>query len=272
MAQPDETTGFEIVRPASVGIPVVVHAPHGGTAIPTDVRRELLLDDRELATELLRMTDHRTDELARHLVDDVGATAFVNRLSRLVVDPERFLDPAEEPMEAVGMGAVYTLTHDLEPLREPDGTDRDALVAAYVDPYATALADLVTETVETHGACLIVDLHSYPAERLPYEQGGERRPAVCIGTDADHTPQVVVEAVERAAAEHELDTDRDTPFAGTYVPLAHLGRDRRVRSVMLELRRDTHVDETTGEPHDGYPRIERFLVDAVTAVSGPLGA
>jgi hypothetical protein len=38
-----------------------------------------------------------------------GARAGVRqRLSRLVVDPERFLDPEREATEAVGRGAVYT--------------------------------------------------------------------------------------------------------------------------------------------------------------------
>lgn len=270
MTPRDTTTGFAVARPERAGPPVVVHAPHGGTTIPADVRRGLLLDDGALATELLRMTDHRTDALARHLVGDVGATAFVNRLSRLVADPERFLDPATEPMEEVGMGAVYARTHDGRALRDPEATDRDVLVSAYVEPYAGALAELVTEMIEAHGSCLIVDLHSYPSERLPYERGGEGRPAVCIGTDPVHTPPAVIDAVERTAADHGLDTDRDTPFAGTYVPLAHLGRDRRVTSVMLELRRDTHIDEATGLPGDGYEQVERFLSGAVRAAVGAL--
>ncbi len=33
------------------------------------------------------------------------------------------------------------------------------------------------------------------------------------------------------------------PFSGTYVPLAHHTRDRRVSSIMIELRRDTYLSE-----------------------------
>ena len=266
----DAPAGFEILPPERDGPPVVVHAPHGGTTIPAAVRADLLPDDDGLATELLRMTDHRTDALAQHLVERVGATAFVNRLSRLVVDPESFLDPDEEAMEEVGMGVVYTQTHDLQPLREQDPDGRDRLIRTFFEPYAAALADLVTGMLERKGTCLIVDLHSYPSRRLPYEQGDEQRPAVCVGTDDFHTPSAVVGAIRQAAREHRLDVGLDSPFPGTYVPLRHLGRDRRVTSVMLELRRDTHIDETTGRPNAGYARIERFLGDAVTAATEAL--
>ncbi len=41
----------------------VIHLPHASTVIPASVRAELLLSDQDLALELLRMTDHLTDEL-----------------------------------------------------------------------------------------------------------------------------------------------------------------------------------------------------------------
>jgi N-formylglutamate deformylase len=259
---------FDVLRPARPGLPVVVHAPHGSTHIPADVRADLLLDDETLTTELLRMTDHHTDRLAEHLVGTLGVTAFVNRTSRLVVDPERFPDPADEDMDAAGMGAVYTRTHDGRPLRTEDADRRAALLADYFHPYADALTGLVAATLEAHGSCLLVDLHSYPSQRLPYERGGSDRPAVCIGTHPVHTPSDVVDAVTAAADDHGLDTALDTPFAGTYVPLQYFGRDDAVRSVMLELRRDTYLDEATAEPADGYANVQRFLVDAVSAAAG----
>jgi hypothetical protein len=41
----------------------VIHLPHASTIIPATVRPELLLSDQDLAIELLRMTDHLTDDL-----------------------------------------------------------------------------------------------------------------------------------------------------------------------------------------------------------------
>jgi hypothetical protein len=38
------------------------------------------------------------------------------------------------------------------------------------------------------------------------------------------------------------------------VPLAHYGTDLRVRSIMLEVRRDLYMDETSGAPDEGALR------------------
>ncbi|HZY00095.1 MAG TPA: N-formylglutamate amidohydrolase [Dermatophilaceae bacterium] len=101
---------FEIV-PGDASSPYVVHVPHSSTGIPDDVRAHLMLDDDALAEELRLMTDARTEELARLAISQVKPRPwlFVNRLSRLVVDPERLTDE-HEVMYAVGMGAVYTRT------------------------------------------------------------------------------------------------------------------------------------------------------------------
>ena len=41
-----------------------------------------------------------------------------------------------------------------------------------------------------------------------------------------------------------METALNTPFAGTLVPLKHFGKEPRVHSVMLEIRRDQYMDES----------------------------
>jgi N-formylglutamate deformylase len=261
----DDGPAFEVLPPEGPAAAVVVHVPHAGTAIPGAVRDGLLLDDDELAVELLRMTDHRTDVLAGD-VAAAGATRFVNRVSRLVVDPERFVDDHDEVMATRGMGVVYTHGHRRQPIRRPDPAARTHLVERFFTPYAAAFAATVDDLVATHGRCTIVDLHSYPAVRLPYEIGDGPRPPVCVGTDPFHTPRALTELVEEVARRRGLVTARDTPFAGTYVPSDRYGRDPRVASVMLELRRDTYLDERTATPTDDEPDVRAFVAAVVAAI------
>ena len=251
---------------------VVVHVPHASNIIPTDVRSRILLDDDALARELLASTDHHTDLLVADLDADVPVLA--HGVSRLVVDPERFLEPAREATEAIGRGAVYTRGVHGELLRDDTAPDwaevRADLIARFFVPHHQRVEETVGRIVRSHGSCTLIDVHSYPSVALPYELAGgldpaAPRPELCIGTDADHTPEELTLGVERVAHRLGIGTARDTPFAGTFVPSAWLG-DPRVRSVMLEVRRDTYMDECTGALHDGAVRIRQLIAGVVDDV------
>src|SRR5262249_36988045 len=149
--------------------------------IPPAVRQGIVLSDSALEAELLRVTDHLTDELFRPALD-LGGLVFANRLSRVVIDPERFRDDADEVMAGRGVGAVYRRTTSGQILREPSSAEHEHLLRTYFDPYAAALRKAVDVLLERFGRCLIVDGHSYPAVPLGWElQPTGRRPDVCLG-------------------------------------------------------------------------------------------
>ncbi|MFC3689805.1 N-formylglutamate amidohydrolase [Aquipuribacter hungaricus] len=246
---------------------VVLHVPHASRAVPDGVRAGLLLDDDGLETELDRMTDTATDVLAGLAAGAAAVTPWrwVNPWSRLVVDPERFPDAREE-MLAVGMGAVYARTSDGRPLRAPDpGRDED-LLARYFRPYADGLADLVDDRLAACGSAVLLDVHSYPRDALPYERHGDGpRPQVCLGADAVHTPGWLLDAARAAfGAHHEVGLD--SPFSGSYTPTRHHGHDRRVATVMVEVRRDVYLDDGL-RPSDGLDGLAAALADLVDAVA-----
>lgn len=260
--------GFDVLAPSAGSAPVVVHVPHSATGIPRQVRRTLQLSDADLAAELRTMTDHHTDRLVAG-TGALGAVRFVNRWSRLAVDPERFADPRREEMEDVGMGAIYTATNDGRRLRRIDPEQREQLLARHFHPYHAAFAAEVDQQLEHHGVCTIIDVHSYPRKALPYERhGADPRPPLCIGTHPVHTPHHLRATVAGIAESHGLCWAFDVPFRGTFVPQRHLD-DPRVRSVMLEFRRDTYLDEATSEPHTGLAHLAGLCEAVVAAVARP---
>ena len=255
---------FEIV-PGDASSPYVVHVPHSSTRIPDDVRAQLLLDDDELAEELRLMTDARTDELAALAARQVVPRPwlFVNHLSRLVVDPERLPDAYEEMCD-VGMGSVYTRTSAGLALRDVDEHAERLLLKRFFTPYAEALADLVDERLSGTGYAVLVDLHSYPMQALPYERHQDaRRPPVCLGVDVDHTPAALRDRVFRACSGIGQVVVNE-PYVGSYTPLRHFGRDNRVSSVMVELRRDKYLRNDGSMDPEGARRIS----DALAAILG----
>ncbi|MEU0071061.1 N-formylglutamate amidohydrolase [Streptomyces sp. NPDC006332] len=258
---------FELL-PGAGESPVILHVPHSSREIPADVRDGILLGDAELERELDHIVDAHTAELAAAAARLSGVVPwrFVNRLSRLVVDPERFPDEREE-MLAVGMGAVYTRTTHRAPLRSAD-TDPEPLVARYFEPYARAMTDAVAGRLAAAGRAVVIDVHSYPTEALPYELHGDGpRPPVCLGTDPFHTPGGLLGAAREAFAGLG-EIGLDSPFGGAYVPLAFYGRDPRVSALMVEIRRDTYMSEPGGPAGPGLGRLAQALADLVGAVSG----
>ena len=135
---------------------VLLHIPTLRRWYQIDSETCSLLNPREVAEELLVMTDHHTDSL----FEFDGADRLVFPVSQLLVDPERFRDDAQEPMSSCGMGAVYTKTHDGRDLKSD--RVREAVVEEYYDPHHAAMDAWASDRRRRHGRCLIIDCHSFP--------------------------------------------------------------------------------------------------------------
>ncbi|MGP3636015.1 N-formylglutamate amidohydrolase [Streptomyces sp. 24-1644] len=255
--------------PGAADSPVLLHVPHASRIVPTEVRAGIVLDDEALEREIDHITDSHTAELAERaaIASAVTPWRFVNGLSRLVTDPERFPDEREE-MLAVGMGAVYTHTTHRERLRAPD-TDPQPLIDRYFHPYAEAMTAAVDARLAATGRAVVIDVHSYPTAPLPYElHGAGPRPPVCLGTDAFHTPPGLLAEAEKAFAGFG-GTGLNSPFPGTYVPLKHYGEDPRVTALMIEVRRDVYMREPGGPAGSGLTTLAAALAALVDALSRP---
>ena len=271
LISPEGEPAFEVLGHTAGARPILGHVPHAATIIPARERRGIHLDDAALAAELLRLTDAHADRLYAW-IRDLGGTLLVNRVSRLVVDPERFPDDAAEAMARVGQGAVYTRTTDGEPLRAIDVQERSRLMARWYEPYHAALEGLVAAMLDVFGACLVIDAHSFATVPLPSEGDQEPdRPDVCLGTDPFHTPRALVAGLVAALRGEGFRVAVDRPFSGSLVPQRWYGVDPRVTSIMLEVRRGTYMDERTGEPLEGFDDVASRLRRAVEWSVGSQG-
>ncbi|WP_229075509.1 N-formylglutamate amidohydrolase [Actinoplanes sp. DH11] len=254
---------FEVVA-GDPGSPVILHVPHASREV---VGSGLLLGAGELAEELDNLTDAWTDVIAARAA---GAALrrpwmLVNRLSRLVVDPERFTDDTEE-MLAAGMGPVYTHGYAGRRLRADDPARDAALLAEHFFPYAAAMTTLTGERLAATGRAVILDIHSYPSEPLPYElHGTGPRPPICLGTEGAHTPPWLLDAA-RGAFAGAGEIGLNSPFAGCYVPSAYWQRDTAVSALMVEIRRDIYMREPGGAPTPGLDTLGRGLGALVDAI------
>jgi N-formylglutamate deformylase len=234
---------------------IILHIPHASTVLPSKV--EFLLGQEELAYEVNAMTDHHTDRL----FDLPGAHRCVFPVSRLVVDPERFI---EDEMESVGMGVVYMRTAEGDALRDISDMDRSALIETYYHPHHNKLTCMVDSCLEQHDQCLIVDCHSFPARPLHYESD-KNRPDICIGTDTYHTSTELRDCLLKTFEALGYVVAINSPFSGTIVPLKHYHKDQRVKSVMIEVNRSLYASQS------GFKRVQSDLSHVISqaATIGP---
>ena len=230
----------------------VLHIPHASTHIPEDLRPDILLPSEDLEQELLALTDRYTDQLFALPPGNAATIQFP--VSRLIVDPERFIDDAAEPMAARGMGAIYTRGSKGQILRRaPSPEERARLLARFYEPHHRALSEAVEAAIKAWGYCLIFDCHSFPSRPLPYEPDQRPdRPDICFGTDPFHTPERVLDVSDGLFTRAGYRAALNQPYAGALVPATHFRRDDRVLAIMVELNRSLYMDEETGERLPGF--------------------
>jgi N-formylglutamate amidohydrolase len=236
----------------------VIHIPHASVTIPADMRATLTLTDAELENELLLMTDRYTDELFE--VDTPDVIRIVFPFSRLIVDPERFLDDDDEPMAAVGMGAVYMRTSGGNCLRDEDFPDRQKLIDRFYVPHHTRLTETVEAALAAWGRCLLLDCHSFSSIPLPHELDQQlERPDICIGTDDYHTSPWLLDLAMSTVESQGLSVEVNRPFSGTLIPLPFFRKDKRVAGLMIEVNRKLYMHGMTGRKLENFDDIRRKI-------------
>jgi N-formylglutamate amidohydrolase len=242
---------------------VLLHVPHDSTHIPEEVRHQFALSNSDLERELLLMTDHHTFDLFARDVPE--AQVIRAPVSRLVLDVERFEEDAREPMAVCGMGAVYMKTHNGRLLRhEMRDQQREKLLDDWYRPHHAALTLAVEKTLEDFGRVVIIDCHSFPSKPLPYEvDQTPTRPQICIGTDAFHTPARLKTVFSDRFTTEGWTVGLNAPFSGALVPSRYFGQEKRVAALMIEVRRDVYLDESTGMPNESYETTLKRIRTAI---------
>lgn len=241
---------------------IILHIPHSSVKIPEKYRDLFYLNDDQLKTELLHMTDSYTDELFG-IPEIQERNIVIFPYSRLICDVERFRDDRMEPMAIRGMGVCYETTSEMKPLKQVSYLHRTEMLSIY-DRHHAVLAAAADRVIQNYGTGLLIDCHSFASKPLPYEIAGNRgtedryrtRPDICIGTDPEHTPDWLKESMERAFTDCGYTVKYNYPFSGTLVPMKYYRRNPHLSSIMIEVNRSLYMDESTGEKTQGFQRVQ----------------
>ena len=156
--------------------------------------------------------------------------------SRLYCDVERFRD-GSEPMEAYGMGYIYTRDSRGREMFRPTVAHRDEVSAVY-DAHHAELDRKASEILKEHGRCLIIDLHSFSDETVNRLFGWSGFPDVCIGIEPDYYDERLVQSIEGICKSLGLSYAENYPYSGSLVPNQYYGKQNTgIVSVMLEINK-----------------------------------
>jgi len=235
---------------------LVYHVPHSSTTIPPKLRSRLVLTDEELSRELTAMTDLYTDEL--FALPTLNGRMVRFPISRLIVDPERFVDDNIETMARRGMGVIYTQTSGGALLRNaPSARERAELIAEFYNPHHEDLNRAVDYCLSSSGICVVLDCHSFSKYPLPYEQDQEPvRPDICLGTDDIHTPPWIGVLAKDQFKSAGYSVEFNRPYPGVLVPSKHYRVTPNVYALMIEINRGLYMDCLTGERNSDFTEFK----------------
>jgi N-formylglutamate deformylase len=236
---------------------IILHIPHASKYIPDKYLKYFTLSKKDLEIELLKMTDHFTDELFDISCSNIHQLKFP--LSRLLVDVERFEEDELEPMFKVGMGCIYEKTHDGKSLKLVKDI-KDELINKFYKTHHENFTKIVDAKLKQNNKVLIIDCHSFPKYPLPYELNQEMdRPEICIGTDNFHTSEKLKNLFGELFEGLNFTVKYNEPFKGSIVPLKFYNKEKRVQSIMIEVRRDLYMNEQSSEKNGYFVEIQNKL-------------
>ena len=203
---------------------LLVHVPHASTYIPENLRKDFIVENDLIDKESNISADLYTEQLARQAWP--LATIIEAKISRIVLDVERYEDDSKEIMAQFGRGMIYTKSHDGKKIRDKVSQEkRQKLIDQYYAPHWKKLRDSAKGKV-------LIDLHSYPVEPWSIElRPNNGRPEIDLGFTEELTPTKWVKSITNHFENLDFEVGHNTPYSGVIDAGANA-------AIMIEIRRD----------------------------------
>lgn len=287
---PDSSLSHDVVAPEEQSLPMIFSSPHSGDNYPAS----FVAASRLSALELRRSEDSFVDELFRNAPEE-GAPLLRALFPRAYVDPNREpfeLDQAmftdslpdyantKSPRVAAGLGTIAKIVASGAEIYQDKLTfsEASARIRQHYWPYHATLRQLIEQTRQQFGFCVLIDCHSMPSQITPpseSDSSGQRfstdhegngaskngwrgslqerqgqKPWAGAGMDiilGDSHGQAcaasLTDAVEASLNAMGYRVGRNDPYSGGFVT-RHYGRpDEKVHALQIEINRRLYMDE-----------------------------
>ncbi|MFC7452650.1 N-formylglutamate amidohydrolase [Insolitispirillum peregrinum] len=281
-ADPLAPAAFTITRPAQQTVPLVVCSPHSGHYYPPAFVAQSKLD-----AHTLRRSE---DAHVQHLFADapqVGAPLLCANFPRAYLDANREpyeLDPAmfdgplpahantRSPRVQAGLGTIARMVANGADIYRDrlSVTEAEQRIARCYRPYHAALGQLVEETCQSFGYCLVIDCHSMPSGLPVNGDTSRRRPLNDIVLGDCHgssCARPLTALAHQILLENDLRVTRNTPYAGGFTT-RHYGRPaQRVHALQIEISRHLYMNEATYQPRPAFDALRQIMHSLLTRLA-----
>ncbi len=258
-------------------LPVVIAAPHGGRAYPSEVLAEM----RNAELSALRLEDRYIDLLASEVAKQTGTGLLVAHAPRAMLDLNRAREdvdwdmvsgddkPAARHSQAnrrarSGLGLV--------PRRLPgfgeiwrgqlQREELDRRIDTIHRPYHVFLSNELERIRKRWGSALLIDLHSMPPLRR--RDGEKRAPQVVLGDRFGASCHgALVARAFRYLDEQACPAAHNRPYAGGYVLDRHASPARGIHAMQIEVCRSAYLDDRLAEPSMRLAPLAKMLAGLV---------
>lgn len=272
-----------ISQPAQQLGPLILASPHSGRVYP----KEFLAQSNLPEAVLRQSEDCFVDQLVA-AAPELGAPLIAARFPRVYVDPNRepaeldqeiFADRLPPPVNAAsprvlaGLGVIPRLAANEQEiyvgkLRAAEAEQRLAL---FYRPYHRALGDLIAQTKQQFGLCVLLDCHSMPSAGA-WMDGLHTRQRIdvdyvlgdCFGAAC---AERMTAAAENCLAEHGAKVRRNNPYSGGYVAQAYGKPATGVHVLQLEINRSLYMDEAALQPSAGFSQVQGAMATLIERLS-----
>lgn len=257
------TKSYKIIPATVPFVPIIIGAPHVGTAFPAEVKdafHSYLLDKPD-----------DTDWFVHQLYDfapALGITIIHAVYSRWVVDLNR--DPASKPL--YNDGRIITglcpstnfFGEELYKSSRPDQKEIDRRVDLYYTPYYTAIQELIDERKEQFGKVLFFDAHSIRKRVETIRK--EDFPDLILGDNDEQTADKrLITSVLQSLKNEAYQLSHNTPFKGGMIT-RHFGKPLEGQhTLQLEMAKINYMDDTETYYHEERANKMRIVLKAMFA-------
>jgi len=211
------------------------------------------LDANELKNNIFQYADLYTDELFQNLFNKFGGVK--SEYSRLFIDPERFGDDAFEMMyKKFKLGWFYeNAILEKKPLRSIRNKDK---IRTYYDEHHKKLNYLTEQKLQAYKKCTVIDCHSFSNERYWFHEDIPL-PDICIGFEENHIDESLVQNIQDAFKGYNIGINE--PYQGSLVPTNYWGKDKRVKSVMIEINKKLYLEDDNITKNKDFDMIKNKI-------------